>query len=81
MTYKSTLEKIEILISFFKTHNKPNLAEFWLEQLGRTKATKSFKNFPIQKLVVHLNALELHKQRSKKKALDRDQATFFAFYR
>ena len=78
MNYKSTLQKIEILISFFKTHNKPKLAKFWLEQLGRVKATKSFKNFPIQRLIVHLKALEIHKQRSKEKAMNRI-STFFSF--
>lgn len=80
MNYKNTLEKIEILISFFKTHNKPNLAKFWLEQLGRTKATKSFKNFPIQRLTTHLKALELHKQRSKEEAKLR-QPAFFPFFK
>ena len=78
MNYKNTLQKIEILISFFKTHNKPKLAKFWLEQLGRVKATKSFKNFPIQRLTIHLKALELHKQRSKERAMNR-VCTFFSF--
>lgn len=78
MNYKNTLQKIEILISFFKTQGKPKLAKFWLEQLGRVKATKSFKNFPIQRLTIHLKALELHKQRSKERAMNRI-CTFFSF--
>lgn len=73
---KETLESVERLTSFYKSRGDLSAAQYWLEQHGRLRATNNLQSFPTGSLKINLVGFELHKQRSKERAMKRPP-TFF----